>query len=100
MAILALTTSLRDMRERFGRISIGVNSKREANRYDGNLQREFDYFSYFLRIDPPTRPFDPNEYQLDPNILGQRGETLAFEKVRIKYVDPTNFDTIKIEVLD
>ncbi len=30
MAILALTTSLRDMRERFGRISIGVNSKREA----------------------------------------------------------------------
>ncbi len=29
MAILALTTSLRDMRERFGRITIGVNSKRE-----------------------------------------------------------------------
>ena len=76
-----------------------VNGKREANRYDGNLRREFDYFSYFLRIDPPTRPFDPNEYQLDPNILGQRGETLAYENVRIKYVDPTNFDTVKIEVL-
>jgi formate--tetrahydrofolate ligase len=29
MAILALTTSLRDMRERFGRITIGVNGKRE-----------------------------------------------------------------------
>ncbi|MBX2998349.1 MAG: formate--tetrahydrofolate ligase [Caldilineaceae bacterium] len=29
MAILALTTGLRDMRERFGRITIGNNSKRE-----------------------------------------------------------------------
>ncbi len=76
-----------------------VNTKREANRYDGNLLREFDYFSYFLRIENPTRPYDPNAYQLDPNILGQIGETLAYENIRIKYIDPTNFDTIKVEVL-
>jgi formate--tetrahydrofolate ligase len=30
MAILALTTSLRDMRERFGRITIGTNSQRQS----------------------------------------------------------------------
>lgn len=77
-----------------------VNTKREANRFDGNLAREMDYYSYFVRIEDSPRAWDPGSYQVDPNILGQVGDTLAFENIRIKFVDSTNFDTIEIEVLD
>jgi hypothetical protein len=76
-----------------------VNTKREANRYDGNLAREMDYFSYFVRIADPSRPFDPSSYQVDPNILAQLGDTLQFDNIRVKFAESSDFDTIQVEVL-
>lgn len=76
-----------------------VNSKREANRYDGNLEKEMDYYSYFVRINQPNRPFDPSSYEVDPNILAQVGDTLKFENIEVTYVDGSGFDTIEVDVL-
>ncbi|MFM1779702.1 MAG: hypothetical protein RIS51_847 [Actinomycetota bacterium] len=76
-----------------------VNTQREAQRYDGNLARELDYFSFFVRIANPDRPFDPNSYQVDPNILAQLGDTLVFENIRVKFAEETGFDTVEIEIL-
>lgn len=76
-----------------------VNSKREANRYDGNPDREKDYYSYFVRLGEPKKPVSENPYEVDPNILAQLGETLTFEKVKIKFSESGAFDTVEIEVL-
>jgi hypothetical protein len=76
-----------------------VDTKREANRYDGNLAREMEYFSFFVRIENPDRPFDPNAYQVDPNILAQLGDTLEFENIRVKFAESSDFDTLEVEVL-
>lgn len=76
-----------------------VNTQREANRYDGNVAREMDYYSYFVRIAEPNRPIDPNPYQVDPNILAKLGDTLAYENIRIKFAESKGFDTIEVEVL-
>jgi hypothetical protein len=76
-----------------------VNTKRAADRFDGNLAKEMDYYSYFVRIEDPNRPFDPEAYQLDPNILAQLGDTLAFENIRVKFAESNGFDTIEVEVL-
>ena len=76
-----------------------VDSKREANRYDGNFDREKDYYSYFVRLENPDRPWNPSTYQVDPNILAQLGDSLAFENIRVNFLESTDFDTIEIEVL-
>jgi hypothetical protein len=76
-----------------------VDTKREANRYDGNLAREMEYFSFFVRIENPDRPFDTNAYQVDPNILAQLGDTLEFENIRVKFAESSDFDTLEVEVL-
>lgn len=75
-----------------------VNTKRAADRFDGNLEKEMDYYSYFVRIEDPSRPYDPKAYQLDPNILAQLGETLSFENIRVKFAESDGFDTIEVEV--
>lgn len=76
-----------------------VNSKKAADRFDGNPDREMDYFSYFLRIEEPNRLLDPNPYQVDPNALAELGDTLSFENITIKFASSIGFDTIEIEVL-
>ncbi len=76
-----------------------VNTQREAHRYDGNFAREMDYFSYFVRIAEPDRPWEPETYQVDPNILAQLGDTLVFENIRVKFSESNGFDTVEIEVL-
>ena len=76
-----------------------VDSKRVAQRFDFNLLREFDYFSYFARVENNPRPYNPEAYELDTNILGQFGETLVHENIRVTYTGSTNFDTVEIEVL-
>jgi len=76
-----------------------VNTKREADRFDGNFAKEMDYYSYFLRIADPNRPLDPNPYQVDPNILAQLGDTLAYENIRVKFAESTDFDTIEVQVI-
>jgi hypothetical protein len=75
-----------------------VNTQREANRYDGNIAKEMDYFSYFVRLKEPNRPVDPNQYVVDPNILAQLGDTLVFENIEVKFVDSNSFDTVAITV--
>ena len=77
-----------------------VNTKRAADRFDGNPEREMDYFSYFIRIQEPDRLVDPNPYQVDPNAVAQLGDTLSFENIRVKFSSSTGFDTIEVEVLD
>jgi len=77
-----------------------VNTKREADRFDGNFAKEMDYYSYFLRIADPNRPFDPSTYQVDPNILAQLGDTLAYQNIRVKFAESSDFDTIEVTVLD
>ena len=75
-----------------------VDTLREANRYDGNVAKELDYFSYFIRLE--GRPFDPSADQADPrNVLAQIGETLVFENIRVKFSESKGFDTVEIEVL-
>jgi len=75
-----------------------VNSQREANRYDGNSDREMDYYSYFIRLEDPNKPVSEDPYRVDPNVLALLGETLAFEGVKIKFSETGDFDTIEIEV--
>jgi hypothetical protein len=77
-----------------------VNTKREADRFDGNFAKEMDYYSYFLRIADPNRPFDPSTYQVDPNILAQLGDTLTYENIRVKFAESSDFDTIEVTVLE
>jgi hypothetical protein len=89
-----------DFKPGFGAVmAYYIDSRREANRYDGNFDREKDYFSYFVRIDNPDRPWDPSSYEPDPNMLAQIGDSLAFENIRVKLLESTDFDTIEIEVL-
>lgn len=76
-----------------------VNSKKAADRFDGNPEREMDYFSYFVRIKEPNRVVDPDPYRVDPNALAELGDTLAFENIRVKFSSSTGFDTVEIEVL-
>jgi hypothetical protein len=76
-----------------------VDTKREANRYDGNLEKEMEYFSYFLRIADSIAPLKLNSYEIHKNILAQLGDTLSFENIRVKFAESNGFDTIEVEVL-
>ncbi len=75
-----------------------IDSKKIAQRFDFNLEKEKDYFSYFARIENPSPDFDPMVF--DPNIFAQQGQTLVHENIRATFVYSSDFDTIDIEVLD
>ena len=75
-----------------------VDSKRLADRFDGNRTKELDYFSYFMRLDIPKFPYDPSVDYFDPNIFAQEGETLEHENVRIRFSSGGVFSTIEVEI--
>lgn len=75
-----------------------IDSTKLAERYDGNINKEKLYFSYYVRIENPKRKFVPGTIAPDTNIFAYLGDTLVHENVRIKVLNNKGFDTVEIEV--
>lgn len=82
-----------------------VDSSKEANRFDGNVEREKDYFAYYLRIDglshheiPELQNYLVPGYS-DLNETAFQGDSFTFEGLRISVAASGDFDEILVERL-
>jgi hypothetical protein len=82
-----------------------VDSTKPAERYDGNIEREQDYFSYHLRIDRKDHRPIPEMPQSwvpgypDLNETAFPGDSFTYENIRISYLEGGDFDKVQIEHL-
>jgi len=82
-----------------------VDSTKPAERYDGNIEREKDYFSYHLRIDRKDHRPIPEMPQVwvpgypDLNETAFPGDSFTYENIRISYLEGGDFDKVQIEHL-
>jgi hypothetical protein len=79
-----------------------VDSSKVAQRYDGNIEREKDYFAYHLRIDSLDHKAISAVPQLfapgypDLNETAFPGDSFTYRGVRIEYLEGGDFDLIRI----
>ena len=75
-----------------------VDTKKSGERWDGNLERENDYYLAFLRIKGTTHPVPKNSNLAvwDENIIAYQGDSFEFENVRIELIKSSGYDSIKV----
>lgn len=79
-----------------------VDSAKVAKRYDGNMEREKDYFAYHLRIDSMDHKAISAVPQLfapgypDLNETAFPGDSFTYRGVKIEYLEGGDFDRIRI----
>lgn len=79
-----------------------VDSSKPAQRYDGNLERERDYFAYHLRIDSLDhfaidaipQSFIPGYPDLNETAFP--GDSFTFRGIKVEYLEGGDFDTIRV----
>lgn len=79
-----------------------VDTSRVAQRFDGNIARELDYFAYHLRID--SMDHEPS-YLIpqmwvsgypDLNETAFPGDSFTFRGVKVEYLEGGDFDLIRV----
>ena len=79
-----------------------VDSSKNAERYDGNMDREKDYFAYHLRIDSMDHTGIASVPQMfvpgypDLNETAFPGDSFTYRGVSIEYLEGGDFDLIRI----
>lgn len=79
-----------------------VDTKKSGERWDGNFDKENDYYMAFLRIKGKSKPIPKysNLAVWDENILAKQGEKFEYGGVRIELVKSEDFDSIRLTKLD
>ena len=82
----------------FAGISVyNVDSTKAGDRWDGNAEKERDYYAYFLRNDRGTYPKLAGGPNLgDMNIVGFEGDSFTYRGIKITLTDSGDYDTVTI----
>ena len=74
-----------------------VDTKKSGERWDGNFDKENDYYLTFLRIKNPNHGVSQYRNAMgDENIIAYQGDKFEYGNVRIELVKSAGFDTIKL----
>lgn len=79
-----------------------VDTSKSAERYDGNIEREKDYFAYHLRIDSMDHNAITQVPQMyvsgypDLNETAFPGDSFTFRGVKVEYLEGGDFDLIRV----
>ena len=75
-----------------------VNATKLGERWDGNLEKEQDYFAYFLRNNRGTYP-NPKQFGPflgDENVIAYQGDSFTYRGITITLESSGDYDTVKI----
>jgi len=79
-----------------------VDTTKSGERWDGNFDKEYDYYMAFLRIKGKLKPVPKfnNLAVWDENIYAKQGEKFEFGDIRIELTKSGDFDSITISKLN
>ena len=82
----------------FAGISVyNVSATKAGDRWDGNAEKEKDYYAYFLRNDRGTYPkLIPGPNLGDLNIVGYEGDSFTYRGIKITLKKSASYDTVTI----
>jgi hypothetical protein len=78
-----------------------VDTKKSGERWDGNLEKENDYYLAFQRIKGASHPIPKysNLAVWDENIIAYQGDAFEFNNIRIELSKSSSYDTVKVSKL-
>jgi hypothetical protein len=75
-----------------------VDTKKSGERWDGNMDKEKDYYLSFLRIKKASHPVPKysNLAVWDENIIAYQGDYFEYGNIRIELIKSDGYDTVKL----
>ena len=75
-----------------------VDTKKSGERWDGNIERENDYYLAFQRIKgtPHQVPKWSNLAVWDENIIAYQGDAFEYSNVRIELIKSAGYDSVRV----
>jgi len=74
-----------------------VDALKAGDRWDGNKDKEKDYYAYFLRNNRGGYPISPGGPDLgDENVIGYEGDSFTYRGITVALTESGDFDTVKI----
>lgn len=75
-----------------------VDTTKSGDRWDGNVDKELDYYMVFLRNDAGKYPIQ--KYQnlavWDENIIAYQGDSFSYKNIKVTLMKSSDFDTVLV----